>query len=305
MKKTTFECETVTPMFLAGVDGQTPELRPPSIKGLMRFWWRAMNGHLSIKDLKRKESEIFGSSDEKIGRSKFSIRIDDALINLDKPYKYKPLPHHTGDSNCPYLSSCGSKNKPKKCNKGFKLNAVKPEIRFKLVLSSPDKYLGIDNMIKVTMILGGLGRRARRGFGSFRILKVNGQSYNFEYNLKYILNLVNDISNGKYEIENSRIVLKESLNAQYPFLKEIQSGKEYDSWEELLDKIGEASHKHNIDSLGFAEGKNRLASPIYVSVLKDSKNNKYLPIISTLNTAFEDKSVINKEGQNAFKEAIL
>ncbi len=43
MRSITFECETITPMFLACADGKTPELRPPSIKGLMRFWWRAMN----------------------------------------------------------------------------------------------------------------------------------------------------------------------------------------------------------------------------------------------------------------------
>ncbi len=52
MKTIEFECETITPMFLAGADGKTPELRPPSIKGLMRFWWRAMNGHLPLNNLK-------------------------------------------------------------------------------------------------------------------------------------------------------------------------------------------------------------------------------------------------------------
>ncbi len=75
-------------MFLAGADGKTPELRPPSIKGLMRFWWRAMNGHLPLEELKKEEGKIFGTSDEKIGRSKFNIRIkkqptsDDILNSL-------------------------------------------------------------------------------------------------------------------------------------------------------------------------------------------------------------------------------
>ncbi len=41
MKSIKFTLETITPLFLAGADGQTPELRPPSIKGMMRFWWRA------------------------------------------------------------------------------------------------------------------------------------------------------------------------------------------------------------------------------------------------------------------------
>jgi len=38
MKQITFECETVTPMFLAGADGKTPELRAPSIKEALRFY---------------------------------------------------------------------------------------------------------------------------------------------------------------------------------------------------------------------------------------------------------------------------
>lgn len=76
-----FTCEVITPMFLAGADGSTPELRPASIKGAMRFWWRAMNGGLVRKDeqgrwdyseLKKRESEIFGGTSQ---RSSFSIDV--------------------------------------------------------------------------------------------------------------------------------------------------------------------------------------------------------------------------------------
>ena len=56
----TFECETITPMFLRGADGRTPELRAPSIKGAMRYWWRAINGHLAPNELLAMESAIFG-----------------------------------------------------------------------------------------------------------------------------------------------------------------------------------------------------------------------------------------------------
>ncbi|MBK8563977.1 MAG: type III-B CRISPR module RAMP protein Cmr1 [Saprospiraceae bacterium] len=38
MKTITFTCKTITPMFLNGADGQTPELRPSSIKGVLRYW---------------------------------------------------------------------------------------------------------------------------------------------------------------------------------------------------------------------------------------------------------------------------
>ncbi|GAB4407644.1 MAG: hypothetical protein OHK0053_34270 [Microscillaceae bacterium] len=76
MKNIIFTCETITPMFLSGADGQIPELRPPSIKGALRFWWRAMNGHLDLKTLKEQESLIFGGTDgESGGRSKVIVRV--------------------------------------------------------------------------------------------------------------------------------------------------------------------------------------------------------------------------------------
>jgi CRISPR-associated protein Cmr1 len=280
MKTITFECETITPMFLGGADGRTPELRPPSIKGLMRFWWRAMNGHLSLKVLKEREAEIFGASDEKVGRSKFSIRI---LSDSLQTEEYPPVPH-----------------------RNFKFNGISPNQKISILLSSQYKIIPeCSDILKVSLILGGFGKRVRRGFGSVRILNVGNQSHNVEYKLENILKLVNDIGDNKYKIgTGDKIELKDNLTAQYPFLKGIQLGKEYDSWEELLKKVGEASHNHNIDSLGFAKGNKRLASPIYVSVLKNP-NNKCLPIISTLNTVFEDRETIDYSEQNAFKGAIL
>ena len=72
MEKIIFECESITPMFMYGADGKTPELRPASIKGVMRFWWRAIHGDLPLDKLKKQEDEIFGSTDK---RSSFSIKI--------------------------------------------------------------------------------------------------------------------------------------------------------------------------------------------------------------------------------------
>jgi len=288
MKTITFECEVVTPMFLAGADGKTPELRPPSIKGLMRFWWRAMNGHLSLENLKEKESDIFGGSGEGGGRSNIIIKI---LNNSMDTNEYRPLPHSE--------------------NKKFPLSAIKPNEKFKLKIGLIENFLNnknfdiekLKNLFILISILGGLGRRVRRGFGSFRIFKINTNLYDIQYSLKNILSLINDISNNKYKVEDDKIVLKENLTVRYPFLKKIQIGKEYDLWEELLKKVGEASHNNDIKSLGFAIG-GRLSSPIYVSVLKNA-DNKYFPVISSLNTVFKDYGKVDYEGQNKFTEAIL
>ena len=87
MRKIVFECETITPMFMYGADGKTAELRPASIKGVMRFWWRAMNGNLPLDELKKQEGEIFGSTEK---RSSFSIKIKhDTFQGNSIPEKFK------------------------------------------------------------------------------------------------------------------------------------------------------------------------------------------------------------------------
>lgn len=76
LRKITFEVETITPMFLSGADQSKAELRAASIKGLLRFWWRALQAESDINKLRERESQIFGSSDEERGGgSSFSLRI--------------------------------------------------------------------------------------------------------------------------------------------------------------------------------------------------------------------------------------
>ena len=43
MQKLTVTLEAVTPLFLGGADPRgSPELRPASFRGVLRFWWRAL-----------------------------------------------------------------------------------------------------------------------------------------------------------------------------------------------------------------------------------------------------------------------
>jgi len=52
--------------------------------------------------------------------------------------------------------------------------------------------------------------------------------------------------------------------------------------QDLRVKIGEASHNHSNPSLG--NGVPRMASPVYVSIVKIS--DKYAPVVTELNCAF-------------------
>jgi len=47
------KCRLITPMFMAGADGRTPELRPSEFKGMMRWWWRAIKAEDDIERIKK------------------------------------------------------------------------------------------------------------------------------------------------------------------------------------------------------------------------------------------------------------
>jgi CRISPR-associated protein Cmr1 len=80
-----YELEVVTPLFMGGADPKFAEIRAQSIKGLLRFWWRAHQKETDIKKLREKENRIFGSTD---GKSRFSISVEcgdkPQMSNLNK-----------------------------------------------------------------------------------------------------------------------------------------------------------------------------------------------------------------------------
>ncbi|RMF60003.1 MAG: type III-B CRISPR module RAMP protein Cmr1 [Calditrichaeota bacterium] len=276
MKRMTFHCETITPMFLAGADGRTPELRPPSIKGMLRFWWRAIRA-TEVESLREDEAYIFGSSNEKIGRSKFRLLLRGEIKSVDT----QPLPHHSGDK------------------KSFSLPAIGAGNLFKIITDADED---IQNLIIVASILGGVGKRARRGFGSFRITRVNGINLPLE-DLKSLCERMNRIAD-KYKVDSGKIVAKNFPPLSYPYIKSIELGAPARSYRELLRKIGEACHQYDCHYTGFAIGKKRFASPIYISIIID-ESNKYLPIITTLNTAFEPGFTPGKNLQKDFIGALV
>lgn len=282
MNSSKLDCEIITPMFLAGSCISKPELRPPSLKGMMRYWWRAVNGNLPLKELREQESNIFGASSGQIGKSKFNIRIQSKELSTSV---YKPL-----------------------LEKDFRLTGFNPGQDISIILTSNINVSKFEEILKLSLILGGLGRRTRRGCGSLKLS-------NNEFELEDILELINNVGSVQYRIFNNRIILqnKSDFLANYPYLLEVSVGHVYSSWEELLDRVAQASHDCCDDSLGSVSQsektgrpkKDRLASPLYVSVIKN-ENGEYLPIISTLNTVFKNPTkIVDDSIQDKFKEMIL
>lgn len=192
MKHTiTFTCETITPMFLSGADGQTPELRPPSIKGALRFWWRAMNGHLSLEELKKKEDEIFGGTE---GRSKVVVRVLEPLPKMSfegenlptvkkiETYKRagRVMTKRNGEqismpsfkiSMIDYLTIGLREDNGSNLKRGF----IKPNQKIYINLcikGLPENFNQIRDAFVALSQFGGLGSKCHNGFGCFRIDKM-------------------------------------------------------------------------------------------------------------------------------------
>ena len=57
--------KTVSPLFLNGADKAQPELRAASVRGQLRYWFRAIEGAKtdSLQEVWRKEESIFGSTE--------------------------------------------------------------------------------------------------------------------------------------------------------------------------------------------------------------------------------------------------
>jgi len=267
MKKITFHCQTITPMFLSGADGTTPELRPPSIKGAMRFWWRAMNGHLPLAELKKEEVKIFGGSykdengKEVSMRSKIQLRIDNhakAEKNLKTSFQ-KVLVHK---------------------KETFTKNAFEPKQSFNIVFTANDEQseLLVKCLFPLVCILGGFGNRARRGMGSLKILDDN-----FPKSIEGIYELINQIVPKKFILKTSIIETYTTLRYDLPAIKRIEIGEPNI---DVLYKINNATHEvkqkfgFNYDeALGSA--KPRFASPVFISTFVT--NRGVCPIVTTLN----------------------
>ncbi len=308
MNSVTFTCEIITPMFLNGADGMTPELRPPSIKGALRFWWRALNGHLSLVDLRKlsldelrklsldefrkQESEIFGGTDEKVGRSNIVIRTSHSNLHQNR---FNMLPHKQASPAQSYEPS-----------QTFTVTLALTSTRNNFDL---DK---LESLFVLTCLLGGLGKRSRRGFGAVWITKKDSNDFSMPNTLNGengILNLIKKF-NPDYAIDNSttpnKIQLKKPsplngrYSVEYPYIEEIYIGHTSKSYSELVKGIGAATHHHKDNSNGSANP--RFASPVYISAIKDG--TKVKSIVTKLNYANPKSTLTTKKQSDLIKDAL-
>jgi len=181
-------------MFIGDAEQKATGISPASVKGALRFWWRALNwGRIynnknndlkdALKELHEQEALLFGSSayestdkqrkkDKKpaIGASKFVLQLSTEKI--------KQSTLNGPSEGIKYLLGQGLYN----FRDGVLRNSIeKGELHLKCIFNTHQSATQIKQLEEAMLLLGllgGLGSRARKGFGSLSIQSINSKNYN-------------------------------------------------------------------------------------------------------------------------------
>lgn len=238
MNSITFTCEVVTPMFLAGANGEKRELRPPSIKGALRFWWRALHGYMDVKTLREKEVEVFGGGGENARRSQISIKINENKTRKQKPRNLN-ISNETGVG---YLFFA-----PLFITKRDRFNPDDINRTFKLSFASQSMW-ALKEVIKAFAFLvffGGLGARTRRGAGVIAVKGIAGNAIDSLDNVLKVFNTkeIGDVDGLKAHIEatlKSFMKISAAANGKYSSVigSSVYLLDPKDDWQSALEVIG-------------------------------------------------------------------
>lgn len=165
--------EVVTPIL--GGSAETRELdeidviRPATVRGHLRFWWRALYGHKHEgANLYKEESELWGraATEPEGGRSGVELRLDVQQRAGTDDSEIHPI-----GTQGAYALWPGRKEQRKQIPTAKRW---RPGTRFRLTLVVPtdrDREAEVREAVRAWILFGGYGGRTRRGLGSFRVVE--------------------------------------------------------------------------------------------------------------------------------------
>ena len=170
--------EVVTPLMLGGAN-HAPEFRLASYVHMLRWWWRflALSRFETVERATYWEAVLFGWHTKGFGRKRVSFR----LLSLEEdefPKSWSNGLDQDNWSGIKYLTAQGFSERTPVEVRGFKVEALLTKRKLNIDKErEADTYWPlaqqtlVDAMVLIGM-LGGLGARSRRGFGSLAVLKL-------------------------------------------------------------------------------------------------------------------------------------
>jgi CRISPR-associated protein Cmr1 len=186
MQEVTFTLRVLTPLFLAGADANTAELRAPSFRGLMRYWQRALVGGLvgttplSLEQVKKTETALFGATDT---GSAIAVKVS---ATSERPREFtEQISTRVGGTwqatgKGYLLWSMAKSGRVERNNLKSARWYFAPGTGFQVTLSARGKDANkLEQAIAAFWLLtqlGGIGSRSRRCAGSLSIERVKGDN---------------------------------------------------------------------------------------------------------------------------------
>lgn len=272
MREKTYKLITTSPLLLHGAGGarDAPEVRTPSLRGVLRYWLRAgLRGqNLNDNGVRTIEAAIFGTAgDRNATASAVRCLLEADAANRADRGRFQVLPHAAGQRG-------------QVCFSGIR-DGVSLSLR---LIKRPTGATQVpvfeiaDELIPLALGLGGLGLRSRRGFGTVAIqppIPIEKAIASFR---KAIASLRNELPRAMQGTSNASIGVPRLAPDQCVVLEGIMHGgavTERDPFLGALRKVMIAFHDAAaIGSGGRTFGQvqgGRIASAIHVRLLADRR----------------------------------
>ncbi|WP_181454495.1 type III-B CRISPR module RAMP protein Cmr1 [Paenibacillus dendritiformis] len=292
MKTCTLNCTIISPMFSSG--NRRAELRPSELKGLMRYMFRAAILEPDTKELYQLESKYFGNAEKDAS----PVRLQFKPPTLPATSQKFLLHRKEEDNNRQY---------------GFRRGTFELVIRTRHNNDKDtEEYPDIkeyEEWIALSLVLGGMGKRTRRGRGCVALDEQH--SVPKEQLLNWIADKLNkwnrkaSITNGAdcgdfpYRIVDDHTIETADLNGFCrPVIEKIILGKEIKDIDKFLGAVDRATHriKKEFDppekrfATGFVgrgfPGTTRFASSVIVSVTRTA-DQILLPVYTYVKAIYQ------------------
>jgi len=315
MQYTTFTLQAVTPLFLAGADQQTAELRAPSFRGLMRYWERALIGGVvgatthGLEQVIAGETDLFGSTNT---GSAISIRVSatsSAIKEFTERISEKVGGKWQATGKGYFLWSMAKSGRVEKGNLKPARWYFPPGTRFQVTLSTRSQDIThLRRSVAALWLLvqlGGIGSRSRRCAGSLAVEHVEGDCANFLFTepstAQTLKQLIEDglqtaralYSSASYPVTNARFDI---LARGFCRIWILQDEHPWQSAEEAMRTIGERLQYYRSSiplrqrpifglPLPPFERNERRASPLLLRVTR-LQGNKYVGVAVLFKTTY-------------------
>ena len=182
-----------TPLFCSGADQDQAELRLPSFKGVLRYWWRALawcrcGGNL--KTIQKEEDALFGSAGG--GQSRVAMRLIPTNtqlypLNKGRVLTVSPTNQDVVGEGARYLGygvmeAFASRNKGTQAGQ-LTRPCLQPPYRFTVELRArhleEPEWQSLKDALIAVGTLGGMGSKSRKGYGSLVLqsLCIDGEEH--------------------------------------------------------------------------------------------------------------------------------